>query len=181
MLKNKDSKMDEMLVLVDAMDKAIGSATKTEVHAKGLLHRAFSIFIFNSRGELLLQRRAKTKYHSAGLWTNTCCGHPLQNESIIDAARRRLKEEMNMSVPFEEICSFQYKAEFDNGLIENEIDHIYYGVSDVIPYPNLDEVDEWKYISPAGLVSDVIINAEDYTAWFKIVLKEKLLGELINY
>lgn len=172
--------MDEVLILVDENDHQIGVAGKTEIHEKGLLHRAFSIFIFNSKGELLLQRRAKTKYHSAGLWTNTCCGHPLHNETIIEAAGRRLSEEMNMYVKLEQVCAFQYKAEFGNGLTENEIDHVFYGVSDDLPFANPAEVDEWKYIMPERLVEDIKLNPHLYTAWFKIVIEKKLLGDLLE-
>jgi isopentenyl-diphosphate delta-isomerase len=172
--------MDEMLILVDEMDRQTGSAGKSEVHEHGLLHRAFSVFVFNSKGELLLQRRALTKYHSGGLWTNTCCGHPVLGEKIKDAAQRRLKEEMNMSVPVEEICVFKYKANFSNGLIENEVDHIFYGVSDAVPVPNQNEVAEWRYLSPELLVNDVMQSPDKYTAWFKMIIERNLLGDLIK-
>lgn len=170
--------MDEMLILVDEMDRPTGFETKSEVHAKGLLHRAFSIFVFNSNGDLLLQRRALTKYHSGGLWTNTCCGHPVKGELISDAAGRRLFEEMKLTIPLEEICVFTYSAHFENGLIENEVDHIYYGVSDVAPIPNPNEVVEWKYISASELKIEIKTNPVNYTAWFKIALEKNLLGDL---
>jgi isopentenyl-diphosphate Delta-isomerase len=172
--------MDEMLILVDEKDRQTGSASKSDVHARGLLHRAFSVFIFNSKGELLLQQRAMSKYHSAGLWTNTCCGHPVNGEPVNEAAKRRLGEEMNMNVHLLEICTFTYKAQFENGLIENEVDHIYYGVSDERPLPNPDEVSEWKYITTAELIDDIKINPSHYTAWFKIALEQNLLGDLIK-
>ncbi len=172
--------MDELLILVDEMDRPLGFETKSEIHARGLLHRAFSIFVFNSKGELLLQCRAKSKYHSAGLWTNTCCGHPVKGENISDAAKRRLNEEMNMTVPLEEICVFTYTARFENGLIENEVDHIFYGVSDESPVPNPNEVEKWKYSSAAVLKNDIKMNPEKYTAWFKIAMEKNLLGDLIK-
>ena len=170
--------MDELLILVDESDRTIGFAEKGEVHQRGLLHRAFSIFIFNTKGEFLLQRRASTKYHSAELWTNTCCGHPVYGEMLFDAANRRLSQEMNFSVQLNEICTFTYKSHFENGLIENEIDHIFFGITDEHPVPNKSEVDEWKYISLAELTKDIKANPAAYTAWFKIVLEKNLLGDL---
>lgn len=172
--------MDELLILVDANDKALGTAGKNEVHSKGLLHRAFSIFIFNSQGELMLQKRALTKYHSGGLWTNTCCGHPLQGESITDAALRRLYEEMKLKTALYSSGVFQYRAEFENGLIENEIDHVFYGVTDQLPEPNPIEVCDWKYILPEILLEDVDKNPDLYTRWFKICIDRKIFDQLIS-
>jgi isopentenyl-diphosphate delta-isomerase len=172
--------MDETLILVDESDNRAGYATKSEVHELGLLHRAFSIFIFNTRGNLLLQRRALTKYHSAGLWTNTCCGHPVKGEEVKNAAYRRLKEEMSMVADIEEICTFRYRAKLENGLIENELDHIYCGVSDILPDPNPKEVAEWKFASSNELIQDLSKNPASYTAWFKLILEKNLLGDLIR-
>jgi isopentenyl-diphosphate Delta-isomerase len=171
--------MDEQVVLVDEKDLQVGTAGKTEVHIKGLLHRAVSVFIFNSRGELLLQRRAMSKYHCGGLWSNTCCGHPMPGESPKAAAERRLQDEMNMKVQLIYINSFIYKAALGNGLIEHELDHVYYGVSDFSPDPNPLEADDWKYLSPAMLKSELNANPQLYTPWLKICIDSKILGELI--
>jgi isopentenyl-diphosphate delta-isomerase len=172
--------MDDVLILVDEMDRPAGFAGKREVHERGLLHRAFSIFLFNSRGEMLLQRRAEGKYHSAGLWTNACCGHPLQNEGLQNAANRRLKEELNITAYLREVCSFQYKAELDNGMIENELDHIFTGITNEVPVPDPQEVSEWKYVRVPDLVNDVRNNPSHYTEWFKIIIAKNLLSEIIS-
>ena len=171
--------LNDLLILVDQNDQSIGTADKQEVHSKGLLHRAFSIFIFNKNGELLLQRRALSKYHSGGLWSNTCCGHPLHEESTADAASRRLNEEMNLKTELKYSCSFQYKTTFENGLIENEIDHVFYGVTDQLPELNPYEAIEWKYIVPAALVEDVNKNPDRYTYWLKICIDQKVFDKLI--
>ncbi len=171
--------MDENVILVDEKDNTVGIAGKTEVHVKGLLHRAVSVFIFNSKGELLLQRRAKTKYHCAGLWSNTCCGHPLPGESVMDAAKRRLLDEMGMKAELIFTDSFVYLADLKNGLIEHELDHVFYSVSDKPPRLNPAEADDWKYMSADELKNDLQNNADKYTPWLKICVDRKLLGELI--
>ncbi len=140
--------MEEQVILVDEQDNQIGLAPKMEAHIKGLLHRAFSIFIFDEKGHLLLQQRALEKYHSAGLWTNTCCSHPRNNETTIEAAQRRLQEEMGMTCRLREIFSFVYRAELENELIEHEFDHVFIGVTNDLPTINPEEV-----INPGAGVS----------------------------
>ena len=137
----------EKVILVDKTDHQIGEMEKQEAHIKGLLHRAFSIFIFNSKGEVLLQQRALHKYHSGGLWTNTCCSHPRNGETTIQAANRRLKEEMGMSCALKEEFSFIYKAKLDNDLYEHELDHVLFGTTDLQPKINKEEVADYKYSS----------------------------------
>jgi isopentenyl-diphosphate delta-isomerase len=162
----------EKVILVAENDEAIGEMEKMEAHKKGLLHRAFSVFIFNTKGELLLQQRALDKYHSGGLWTNTCCSHPRPGENTIDAAIRRLREEMGMETEIQPLFSFIYRAEFDNDLIEHEFDHVFSGVSDLLPIINKDEVASWKYISMEDLTADMETNPTNYTAWFKIIFSQ---------
>jgi isopentenyl-diphosphate delta-isomerase len=143
---------------------------KDQVHQLGLLHRAFSVFIFNSKGELLLQKRADEKYHSGGLWTNTCCSHPRFGEDLTDAITRRLEEEMGLTCETKFIFSFKYKTEFNNGLTEHEFDHVYYGISDESPQPDASEVSQWKYIDLASLEKDLELWPDKYTVWLKICL-----------
>ncbi len=169
----------EFLVLVDDTDTAWGKMEKMEVHQLGLLHRAFSVFIFNSNGELLLQQRASGKYHSGGLWTNTCCSHPRYGEDTSFAASRRLEEEMGIRCHLDYGFSFVYKVRFDNGLIENEYDHVYFGVSDTPFKPDPDEVQDWKYISMEKLIGDMKKNPADYTEWLKICI-DKVMNHLDN-
>ena len=172
--------MEEMIILVDENDNDIGNISKTEAHAKGLLHRAISVFIFNDKGELLLQKRAKIKYHSAGLWTNTCCSHPSPGESTLNAAIRRLDQEMKIVTPLNYKCSFQYKSVYNNGLIENEIDHVFYGVSNQVPVPDPNEVSDWKYIKPEQLIKEVNLNPEHFTTWLKICIDRNIFKDLIE-
>jgi isopentenyl-diphosphate delta-isomerase len=160
--------MTEHVILVDREDKEIGSMEKMEAHLSGTLHRAFSVFIFNSKGELLLQQRAAGKYHSASKWTNTCCSHPRQNEETFDAAKRRLKEEMGMECDLKYGFNFIYRAELDKGLSENEYDHVYFGISDQIPTPDPDEVSSFRYTSMGDLKNSIIAYPSDYTEWLKI-------------
>jgi isopentenyl-diphosphate delta-isomerase len=155
------------VILVDENDKAIGFAEKLEAHQKGLLHRAVSVFIFNSQGKWLLQQRSMEKYHSRGLWSNTACSHPFENESNKDAAVRRLSEEMGISTDLTEIFSFIYRAELDNSLIEYELDHVFVGITDDLPIPNIDEVINYKYVDFDTLKADIEANPEKYSAWFK--------------
>ncbi len=161
----------EIIILVDRHDKKIGTEEKMKVHKEGKLHRAFSIFVFNSKGELLLQKRAKSKYHSGGLWTNTCCSHPRQGESLEEAAHRRLKEEMGFDCRLKEIFSFTHKAKFANGLIENEFDHVFLGKFDGKPKSNPKEVEDWKWVSIDKLKKDISREPGKYAVWFKIALK----------
>jgi len=162
--------MNEFLILVDDHDKPWGKLEKDQVHQLGLLHRAFSVFIFNSKGELLLQKRADEKYHSGGLWTNTCCSHPRFGEELKDAVARRMQEEMGLTCETKFVFSFIYKASFENGLTEHEFDHVYYGTSDDVPQPNSSEVSEWKYIDLASLEKDLNLSPDKYTVWLKICL-----------
>jgi len=160
------------VILVDADDREIGSMEKLAAHQQGILHRAISLFIFNPEGELLLQKRAAGKYHSAGLWSNTCCSHPAPGEKTIDAARRRLKEEMGISLEPEFSHSFIYRAEFENGLTEYELDHVFTGIYSDVPVPDPEEAEDWKFISLTELNSDIAKNPERYSVWLKIILRD---------
>ena len=162
--------MEEQVILVDQEDVPRGRMNKLEAHEKGLLHRAFSVFIFNSKRELLLQQRALGKYHSGGLWTNTCCSHPRIGESNIQAAQRRLKEEMGMDCDLSYLFKFTYKAEFKDGLTEHEVDHVFFGLSDELPVINPDEVETYKYMDLETLADDIYINPSAYTPWLRICL-----------
>ncbi|UXP32137.1 isopentenyl-diphosphate Delta-isomerase [Reichenbachiella agarivorans] len=157
----------EEVVLVDHMDNEIGVAEKLSAHLDGSLHRAFSIFLFNSQGEMLIQRRASDKYHSSDLWSNTCCSHPRPNENLQAAAERRLYEELGMKTDLTWLLSFKYKISFDNGLIEHELDHVFVGTTDQEASLNPKEVSEVKYISPEDLKLDLAQNPDHYTFWFK--------------
>ena len=161
----------EQVILVNVADQVVGFMEKMEAHEKGLLHRAFSVFVFNSKGELMLQQRAAHKYHSGGLWTNTCCSHPRQGETVLDAAERRLMEEMGMSCALKESFSFIYKAELDQGLTEHELDHVVMGWYDGTPNINPDEVQDWKYVSLEDIKEDIKNSPETYTEWFKIIFE----------
>lgn len=165
----------EEVILVNPQDEEIGTMEKLEAHKKGLLHRAFSILIFNSDGEMLLQRRAATKYHSGGLWTNACCSHPLPGESFESATRRKLFQEMGINVDLTFGFSFIYKAILGD-LIEHEIDHVFIGTFDGIPDLNPEEADAFKFLSLDNLRKDIYINPDDYTAWFKIILNHPALA-----
>ena len=158
----------ENVILVDEKDNQVGLMPKLEAHEKGLLHRAFSIFIFNSDYKLLLQKRASSKYHSGGLWTNTCCSHPRDGEDTADAANRRLYEEMGIKTSLRKVYEFVYRAELDNNLIENEFDHVFYGIYNDDPVLNTDEADDFKWIDMETLKNDIDNNPDKYTVWFKI-------------
>ena len=164
--------MTEKVILVDKNDKEVGSMEKQEAHIKGLLHRAFSIFIFNDKNELLLQRRALKKYHSGGLWTNTCCSHPRKNETTLDAANRRLVEEMGMRCIIKKQFDFIYKAQLDNNLYEHEFDHVFFGFSNEQPQINTEEVEEYTYKTLEDIGNEIKKTPEKYTEWFKICFKE---------
>jgi isopentenyl-diphosphate Delta-isomerase len=162
--------MTEYIIKVDAFDKEIGSIEKMEAHYKGVLHRAFSILIFNSKNQLLLQKRHSGKYHSPGLWTNTCCSHPRFGESLQDAIYRRLKEELGFTCELKEIFSFVYKVEFEDKLIENEYDHVFIGTYDGEVLPNEYEVEDFKWVSINEVKADIAANPHLYTYWFKVLL-----------
>jgi isopentenyl-diphosphate Delta-isomerase len=161
---------EEYVVLVDENDNEIGLAEKLEAHQKALLHRAFSVFIFNDKAELLLQQRAKHKYHSGGLWTNTCCSHPRPNEAVLDAAHRRLNEEMGMKVALEKKFDFVYRTPFDNDLTEYEFDHVFVGYSNELPILNRAEVEDFKWKSIEDIKTDMILFPDAFTSWFKIAI-----------
>ena len=163
---------EDEVMLVDENDQRIGRMPKMEAHIEGKLYRAFSIFIFNHSGELLLQQRALDKYHSPGKRTNTCCSHPRPDESTLDAAKRRLEEEMNMECELSPVFSFFYRTGVENGLLENEYDHVYFGRSDDLPYPNPLEVADFKYVSMQELKANLIVAQDEYTAWLKICFTE---------
>lgn len=162
--------MKDQLVLVNENDEMVGVGEKLLVHRKGLLHRAFSIFVLNSHGELLLQRRALTKYHSAGLWSNTCCGHPRPGEQVIIAAQQRLKTEMGLDCQLKEIGSFIYCAEVGVDLIEYELDHLLIGYSDLDPILNLNEAIDWKRSSFEVLIWELSKHPGAFTFWLKAIL-----------
>ncbi len=164
--------MNDLLILVDENDNEIGLMEKFSVHQTGSLHRAFSVFIFNSKGELLLQQRAEDKYHSGGLWTNTCCSHPVNGEEIKSTVKKRLKEEMGIECETVFQFSFIYKTQFGNGLTEHELDYVYFGKSDARPMLNSLEAKDWKYISLQNLQKAILQNPNDYTTWLRICLPE---------
>ena len=162
----------EQVVLVDEQDHPIGLMEKQAAHIGPHLHRAFSVFIFNSEGELLMQQRALSKYHSPGLWTNTCCSHPRDGETLAEATSRRLMEEMGMRCEMHEVYTFIYKAPVGRGLTEHEFDHVWIGRSDDTPKINREEVESWKYMSLSDLKKDIQLHPELYTEWFKITFEE---------
>ncbi|WP_026755412.1 isopentenyl-diphosphate Delta-isomerase [Sediminibacter sp. Hel_I_10] len=163
---------EERVILVNEKDEQIGTMPKMEAHEKALLHRAFSVFVFNKDKQLMVQQRAKHKYHSPLLWTNTCCSHQREGESNLDAGKRRLMEEMGFVTGLEESISFIYKAPFDNGLTEHEFDHILIGTYNEEPKINPDEVEAWKWMDLESIKQDMIDQPELYTAWFKIIFEK---------
>ena len=172
--------MEEHVVLVDEKDNPIGLMEKMEAHEKALLHRAFSVFIFNKKGELMLQQRAASKYHSPLLWTNTCCSHQRDGETNIEAGRRRLQEEMGFVTEIAEVFSFIYKAPFDNGLTEHELDHVMIGYYEAAPDVNKEEVTSYKWMTLMDVKKDIEQNPQIYTVWFKIIFKESY-DRIINF
>jgi isopentenyl-diphosphate delta-isomerase len=162
--------IDDFVILVNKIDKKIGLMPKMEAHKKGALHRAFSVFIFNNKNELMIQKRNINKYHSPGLWTNTCCSHQKDGESNINAGKRRLLEEMGFCVELNEIGSFIYNVGVDNGLIEHELDYILVGKYNGNVKINSDEVDNWKWMSLDNIKDDVRKRSKNYTEWFKIIM-----------
>jgi isopentenyl-diphosphate delta-isomerase len=159
--------LEEQVILVDTSDREIGTAEKLQAHREGLLHRAFSIFVLNSQGHLLLQKRAQHKYHSGGLWTNTCCSHPRHEEPTLLAAHRRLQEEMGFDCELQELFSFVYRAKLDNHLTEYEFDHVFVGYCDRKPVLNLEEAEDWKWIDLKTLQTDIQKSPESYTYWLR--------------
>ncbi len=156
------------VILVNKKDEPVGTMEKTEAHEKGILHRALSVFIFNSKGEMLLQQRAKNKYHSAGLWSNSCCSHPFPGEKINEAAERRLNEELGFKIPLKKIFDFIYRVSFDNGLTENEFDHVFIGQYDGQIKIDPNEVNDYSFKTMVQIKQDLKDNSEKYTEWFKI-------------
>lgn len=163
---------EEKVILVNEKDEAIGLMPKMEAHEKALLHRAFSVFVLNDKNEVMLQKRAAHKYHSPSLWTNTCCSHQRDGEDSIQAGQRRLKEEMGFSVPLKELFSFIYKAPFDNGLTEHELDHVLIGYYNDAPEINPDEVSDYCFKSLEAIKEDIANHPEAYTVWFKIIFEK---------
>jgi len=160
---------EEEVILVDFNDNPVGTMPKMEAHEKAILHRAFSVFILNKEGQLMLQQRALHKYHSPGLWTNTCCSHQRMGETNLEAGARRLQEEMGFETPLEELFSFIYKAPFDNGLTEHELDHVLLGHHNAVPEINTEEVASWKWMDLDQVAKEIITMPDQYTVWFKII------------
>lgn len=163
---------EEKVILVNENDEPIGLMEKLEAHEKALLHRAFSVFVLNDKNEVMLQQRAHHKYHSPLLWTNTCCSHQREGETNIQAGIRRLQEEMGFSTALKELFHFIYKAPFDNGLTEHELDHVMIGYYNEAPKINPEEVESWKWMSIEAIRDDIQIQSENYTVWFKIIFEE---------
>lgn len=164
----------QQVVLVDELDNEVGIMEKMEAHRKALLHRAFSVFIFNKQGQMLLQQRAAAKYHSGGLWTNTCCSHPAPGEALLPAAERRLQEELGFSTPLTKAFDFIYKTAFDNGLTEYEFDHVLTGVFNGAIFPNGEEVEDTRWMSMEDVRADLAARPGLYTEWFKIAFQALL-------
>ncbi|MCD6659426.1 MAG: isopentenyl-diphosphate Delta-isomerase [Lentimicrobium sp.] len=163
--------MEELVILVDHDDRETGVMEKIQAHREALLHRAFSVFVFNSKGELMLQQRALGKYHSPGLWTNTCCSHPRPGEDTEAAAHRRLHEEMGFDCTLTKIFHFTYKAPFDNNLTEHEVDHVFVGFSDTLPVINPEEVESYRFATLDDISVEMAENPELFTVWFQIAFE----------
>jgi isopentenyl-diphosphate Delta-isomerase len=162
----------DQVILVDADDRAVGVAEKLRAHREGMLHRAFSVFVVNTHGEMLLQRRATDKYHSGGLWSNTCCSHPRPGEDTVAAARRRLREEMGFECALQPLYRFVYRAELDGGMIEHESDTVVVGVFDGVPAPDPVEVCDWRWVTRDTVARELAESPESFTVWFRIVFGE---------
>jgi isopentenyl-diphosphate Delta-isomerase len=160
----------ERVVLVDEADRAIGTEDKMAAHQAGLLHRAFSILVFNRSGELLLQRRSRTKYHSGGQWSNACCGHPRPGEPLHSGAHRRLREEMGFDCELRRLSVLRYSARLDHGLVENEIDHVLTGQYQGDPDPDPEEAEAWRWVDPAWLRTRIAARPGEFTIWFRLIL-----------
>jgi isopentenyl-diphosphate delta-isomerase len=163
---------EEQVILVNELDEQIGLMPKMEAHEKAILHRAFSVFVLNNNNEMMLQQRAHQKYHSPLLWTNTCCSHQRDGETNIQAGNRRLYEEMGFATDLKELFHFIYKAPFDNGLTEHELDHVMIGYFQGEPQINLEEVESWKWMKIEAIKEDMLLNPDIYTVWFKIIFDE---------
>lgn len=162
--------VDEVII-VNEQDDVLGYMNKLEAHQKGILHRAISVFVFNSKGEWLMQQRASDKYHSSNLWSNSACSHPMRGESELTAAERRLEEEMGIKTKLKRLFSFQYEAKLDSQLVENELDHVFIGKSDDLPKINPEEVADYKYISTEDLSMELVVFPQNYTEWFKLLFQ----------
>lgn len=162
----------DSVILVDEDDNELGTMEKMEAHRKGALHRAFSVVIYNSKGEMLLQKRARHKYHSGGLWTNACCSHPWPGETMLQAVRRRLNEELGIDIAPDYSHKFIYKVSLDNNLVEHECDHVFIGKYDGVPSINADEIEDWKFVPIDELLNDLQINPDRYTYWFGLILNQ---------
>jgi isopentenyl-diphosphate delta-isomerase len=165
---------DEQVILVDEQDREVGRAEKMDAHRRGLRHRAVSVFLFNSRGDMLLQRRAESKYHSPGLWSNACCSHPRPAESADAAAHRRLREELGIDATLRHALTFTYREPVTDELTEHEVDHVYVGTSDATPAPDPSEVDRCRWVAVSELLRDLRDRPAAYTVWFRIVLERVL-------
>jgi isopentenyl-diphosphate delta-isomerase len=163
---------EERVVLVDESDAEVGTLEKQRAHVEGRLHRALSVFVFNGTGDVLLQRRAGSKYHSGGQWTNTCCSHPRPGEPVDDAARRRLREEMGFECDLRPAFAFTYRADVGGGLVEHEFDHVFVGRWEGSPAPDAAEVEDWRWASLDDLARDAALRPEAYTPWFRMVLAD---------
>jgi isopentenyl-diphosphate Delta-isomerase len=170
----------EQVILVDEADNEIGTMEKMEAHEKGVLHRAFSVLLYNSKGHILLQKRSKTKYHSAGLWTNTCCSHPRPGESILLAARRKLMQEMGIDFQPEFAFKFIYQTNLEHRLIEHEYDHVLVGQYEGEFETNPEEVEDWKFVDSAELKKEITLHPENYTYWFRLIMNHPELAILLS-
>lgn len=166
--------MSDDIILVDEHDNQVGTGEKLAVHRAGKLHRCFSIFVFNSRGQLLLQKRARGKYHSGGLWTNTTCSHPRSGEGNVAGAERRLQQEMGIDCRLKEKFTFIYRAALDNGITEHEFDHVFFGTFDGDPAPDPEEAESWKWVDLRWLEQDIETHPENYTVWLKACFDQVL-------
>jgi len=178
MVDNQEKIMDEMLILVDDNDICVGFDSKIQIHRRGVLHRAFSLFIFDQHGRFLLQKRAEKKYHSAGLWTNTCCGHPRQAEELACAAHRRLQEEMGFDCALNKVATLTYRAQLTNDLIEHEYDHIFIGLFHGSPVVDPAEVADWKWLTLSEITKLIKINPEKFSVWFIEIFNQTPHDEL---
>ncbi len=167
----------DYVILVDELDNEIGSMEKLQAHLEAKLHRAISVFVFNDKKELLLQKRASGKYHSANLWTNTCCSHPKPKENTVDAAKRRLKEEMGLECDLKPVFNFTYLAKLENGISEHEFDHVFFGFTNDKPKLNLEEASDYNYLSLDKIEKELTQNPERFTVWFKLIF-ERVKNEL---
>lgn len=170
--KQNDNKESEYILTVDAQDREMGYMEKLEVHRQGILHRAFSLMVFNDKGKILLQKRARNKYHSPGLWSNACCSHQRTGESLIEAVNRRVREELGFTCPCKEVFCFPYQVKFDNGLMEYEIDHVFFGYYNGKVIPNRDEVEEIRWVSRDNLNKEMKKYPEKFTYWFRELMNQ---------